>query len=95
MNTADPLQAYHQAHDTYLEQHPIPKVLDYTCPRCKADPGHPCRRGSSNKPTPVHAPRHDRYAKALLLRQAEAIEAGRVAAYNAATFTVFEEDVRQ
>jgi hypothetical protein len=35
---------WQETRDAYLNEHPGPKVIDFGCPRCKAQPGELCRK---------------------------------------------------
>ncbi|WP_326830224.1 hypothetical protein OIE13_16995 [Streptosporangium sp. NBC_01810] len=71
----------------YLEAHPEPKILDFTCPRCEAGPGQSCDSPQADKVANSHLPRQDRHARAFNARQQKAGQADDAAytrAYNEA-----------
>lgn len=56
-----------EARAAWYAKNPTPKVLDFTCPRCKAPPGQPCvwaRRRPPAGPARFHLPRQDRAVRA-------------------------------
>ena len=83
------MDAYQQAHDAYLADHPEPRKIDFACPRCKAEPGEPCtwgiRRGRE-----FHLARQDRWARAFNRRIFDANWAGD-AAYTKALKEMLDE----
>jgi hypothetical protein len=76
-------RVFEETRDAYLNEHPGPQVIDFSCPRCKAQPGEQCRKPSGVPSARFHIPRQDRYARAFTRWQAAASDAAD-AAYNAA-----------
>ncbi|MBF8187312.1 hypothetical protein ITP53_16545 [Nonomuraea sp. K274] len=62
------------ARAAYFANHPEPRVLDFTCPKCKANPGRSCTSRQKDRAVP-HMAREDRYARAFHKRQRDAVTA--------------------
>lgn len=70
------------ARQAYMDTHPEPAYLDFTCPRCRAAVGVPCtlRKAQATGSTGFHAPRMDKRFTALHKWQHAAVHAADAAA---------------
>jgi hypothetical protein len=84
---------FQAAHDAYLAEHSEPQNLDFTCPRCKAEPGQPCWWPGRQRPGRIdfrdllnpkyHVGRQQLRAKAANQGILAAIHAGEAAEHKA------------
>ena len=70
---------WQETRDAYLNEHPGPKVIDFGCPRCKAQPGELCRKSDGTISIRFHISRQERNAKAFRRWQSKASDAAHAA----------------